>query len=145
MRAFERKVRASFQRQGFMRTIGAMMTSVGRGKVEIRLPFSRKLSQQEGFVHGAAITAILDSACGYAALSIAPEEAEVLSVEFKVNFVAPAVGERFIARAAVKRNGKMLSVCTADAFAVTGKKEKLVATMLTTIINSPPNKQLPAE
>lgn len=142
MERFERKVRASFQRQGFMRTIGAKMTSVGRGTVEIQLPFSRKLSQQKGFVHGAAITAILDSACGYAALSIAPEDAEVLSVEFKVNFVAPAVGERFVARAAVKRNGKMLSVCTADAFAVNGKQEKLIATMLTTIINSPPNKQL---
>lgn len=138
VQGFERKVRRSFGRQGFMRTIGARMTAVGRGTVEIQLPFSEKLSQQRGFVHGAAITAILDSACGFAALSVAPPEAEVLSVEFKVNFVAPAVGERFIARGAVKRNGKTLSVCTGDVFAVAGKQEKLVATMLTTIINTLP-------
>jgi uncharacterized protein (TIGR00369 family) len=127
--AFERKVPDSFARQLFMSTIGAEITAVGRGSVEIRLPFSSRLIQQNGFVHAGAITSILDSACGYAALSVAPEEAEVLSVEFKVNFLAPGVGESFVARASVKRAGKRLTVCTADAFAVKAGAEKLIATM----------------
>ena len=81
------------------------------------------------------ITSILDSACGYAALSVAPEKAEVLSVEFKVNLLAPAVGDSFVARAQVKRAGKTLTVCTADAFALNQGNEKLVATMQATIMN----------
>jgi uncharacterized protein (TIGR00369 family) len=133
--AFEKKVRDSFGRQLFMSTIGAEVVSVGRGSVEIRFPFSSKLTQQNGFVHAGAVTSILDSACGYAALSVAPEESDVLSVEFKVNLLAPGAGESFIARAAVKRAGKTLSVCTADAFAVTDGEEKLIATMLATMMN----------
>jgi uncharacterized protein (TIGR00369 family) len=86
-------------------------------------------------VHAGAVTSILDSACGYAAVSVAPEESDVLSVEFKVNLLAPGAGESFIARASVKRAGKRLSVCTADAFAVTEGKEKLIATMLATMMN----------
>ena len=120
MEAFEKKVRDSFGRQFFMSTIGAEMISVDRGSVEIRFPFSPNLTQQNGFVHAGAVTGILDSACGYAALSVAPEDAEVLCVEFKVNFLAPGVGESFVARASVKRAGKRLAVCTADAFAVQG-------------------------
>ncbi len=135
MEAFERKVRDSFGRQPFMSTLGAEMTLVRRGRVEIQFPFSPKLTQQHGFVHAGAVTSIMDSACGYAALSVAPEEADVLSVEFKVNLLAPATGESFIARAAVKRAGKRLAVCTADAFAVKAGEEKLVATMLATIMN----------
>ena len=84
---------------------------------------------------------MLDSACGYAALSVAPEEAEVLSVEFKVNLLAPAVGEAFVVRAGVKRAGKTLVVCTADAFAVNQGQEKLVATMLATIMNMLPSRK----
>jgi uncharacterized protein (TIGR00369 family) len=132
--AFEKKVRDSFGRQLFMSTIGAEMVSVGRGSVEIRFPFSSKLTQQNGFVHAGAVTSILDSACGYAALSVAPEESDVLSVEFKVNLLAPGAGESFIARASVKRAGRRLSVCTADAFAVTEGEEKLIATMLATMM-----------
>lgn len=133
--AFEKKVRDSFGRQLFMSTIGAEMVSVGRGLIEIRFPFSAKLTQQNGFVHAGAVTSIMDSACGYAALSLAPEEADVLSVEFKVNLLAPGAGESFIARASVKRAGKRLAVCTADAFAVRAGEEKLIATMLATIMN----------
>ncbi len=135
MDAIERKVRASFGRQGLMSTLGAEMTSVRAGAVEIRIGFDRKLSQQNGFVHGGVITSILDSACGYAALSVGPKECEVLSVEFKVNMLAPAVGEAFVARAAVKRAGKTLTICTADCFAVTSGQEKLIATMLATMMN----------
>jgi len=118
-----------------MSTLGAEMLSVGRGSVEIRFPFNRKLTQQNGFVHAGAVTSIMDSACGYAALSVAPEEADVLSVEFKVNLLAPGLGESFVARASVKRAGKRLAVCTADAFAVRAGEEKLIATMLATIMN----------
>jgi uncharacterized protein (TIGR00369 family) len=108
---------------------------LARGSVEIRFPFSTKLTQQNGFVHAGAVTSIMDSACGYAALSVAPEAADVLSVEFKVNLLAPATGESFVARASVKRAGKRLAVCTADAFAVQAGKEKLIATMLATMMN----------
>jgi uncharacterized protein (TIGR00369 family) len=131
---FEKKVRASFAKQTFMTTLGAEMSSVAHGAVEIRFPFSAQLSQQNGFVHAGAITSILDSACGYAALSVAPAHAEVLSVEFKVNLLSPAVGNAFVARATVKRAGKTIAVCVADAFAIGKDKEKLIATMLATMM-----------
>ena len=135
MEAFERKVRDSFGRQAFMSTIGAEMISVGRGSVAIRFPFSSKLTQQNGYVHAGAVTSIMDSACGYAALTVAPEGADVLSVEFKVNLLAPGIGESFVARASVKRAGKRLAVCTADTFAARAGQEKLIATMLATMMN----------
>jgi uncharacterized protein (TIGR00369 family) len=138
MRAFEPRVRESFGRQAFMSTIGAELASVTPGAVEIRVPFGRHLTQQNDFLHAGVIASILDSACGYAALSVAPENAEVLSVEFKVNLLAPAVGESFIARAQVKRAGKTLTVCTADAFTLNQGNEKLVATMQATIMNMTP-------
>ncbi|HLW87133.1 MAG TPA: PaaI family thioesterase [Terriglobales bacterium] len=121
-----------------MATMRAELVSVTFGAVEITLPFGQRLTQQNGFLHAGVITSILDSACGYAALSVAPESAEVLSVEFKVNLLAPAVGESFIARAQVKRAGKTLTVCTADAFALNQGNEKLVATMQATIMNMIP-------
>ena len=135
MEAFEKKVRDSFGQQLFMSTLGAEMISVSPGNVELRFHFSPGLTQQNGFVHAGAVTSIMDSACGYAALTVAPPEADVLSVEFKVNLLTPAVGESFIARASVKRAGKRLAVCTADAFAVRAGEEKLIATMLATIMN----------
>jgi len=138
VQAIEQKVRESFGRQAFMATLGAQLTAAGPGTVEIRIPFSDKLTQQNGFLHAGVITSILDSACGYAALSVAPEKAEVLSVEFKVNLLAPAVGESFIARAQVKRAGKTLTVCMADAFALNQGNEKLVAMMQATIMNMIP-------
>jgi uncharacterized protein (TIGR00369 family) len=89
LQAFEQKVRDSFGRQALMATIGAQLVSVTPGAVEISLPFGRHLTQQNDFLHAGVITSILDSACGYAALSVAPENAEALSVEFKVNLLAP--------------------------------------------------------
>ena len=136
--AFEKKVRDSFGRQLFMSTIGAEMISVGSGRVEIGFLFNSRLTQQNGFVHAGAVTSILDSACGYAALSVAPEGVDVLTVEFKVNLLAPGVGESFLARASVKRAGKRLAVCAADVFAVRAGEEKLIATMLATIMNIDP-------
>lgn len=138
MNPIEKKVRASFARQGMMATLSAEITAVGAGTVEIRCPFDKRLSQQNGFAHAGVITSLLDSACGYAALSVAPADGEVLSVEFKVNLLAPAVGEAFVARAAVKRAGKTLTICAGDAFAVKGGGEKLIATMLATVMNMKP-------
>ncbi len=140
---FER-VRDSFTQQQFMATLGAFLSAVKSGAVEIVVPFRADLTQQNGFVHAGVITSILDSACGYAALSVAPESVNVLSVEFKVNLLSPAVGERFVARAQVKRAGRTITVCAADAFAINGTEEKLVATMLATIIttNAIPSRDL---
>jgi uncharacterized protein (TIGR00369 family) len=133
MSVFER-VNNSFTKQQFMATLGASLLTAETGAVEIAIPFRVDLTQQNEFLHAGAITSILDSACGYAALTVAPENADVLSVEFKVNLLSPAVGEKFVARAQVKRSGKRITVCAADAFAVSGKEEKLIATMLATII-----------
>jgi uncharacterized protein (TIGR00369 family) len=132
-------VRESFSRQAFMRTLGAEITGLGHGKIEIRLGFQSALTQQNGFIHAGVLTSIMDSACGYAAMSVGPEKHDVLSVEFKVNLLAPARGDYFLARAAVKRPGRNLTVCTADAFAVQNGREKLVTTMLATMMNVKPS------
>ena len=132
-------VRDSFSQQGFMKTLGAEISVLDHGQVEIRVAYRPTLTQQNGFIHAGVLTSILDSACGYAAMSVGPEKHDVLSVEFKVNLLAPAKGERFVARAAVKRAGKNLTVCTADAFAIQNGQEKVVATMLATMMNISPN------
>ena len=107
------------------------------GRVEIEVSFDASLTQQNGFVHAGVITSILDSACGYAALSLAPAESDVLTVEFKTNLLAPAVGKRFVARSQAKRSGRTLTVCTADAFEI-GNQDKPIATMLATIMTIHP-------
>lgn len=134
MQQFQERVRESFRRQAFMATLGADVAIEKKGQVEIRFPFHPSLTQQNDFVHAGAITSILDSACGYAALSVAPDNHDVLSVEFKVNLLAPAVGDEFCARAQVKRAGKTLIVCAADAYARKNGQERLIATMLATIM-----------
>jgi len=127
-------IRESFSRQGFMITIGAEITAMERGRIEIRFAAAPALTQQNGFVHAGAVASVMDSACGYAAFTVAPDNTDVLSVEFKVNLLAPAVGELFVVRGEVKRAGKTLTVCAADAFSRDGEKEKLIATMLGTMI-----------
>jgi uncharacterized protein (TIGR00369 family) len=139
---FERKVRESFVRQAFMTTLGAEIECLVPGRVEIRMPFNQKHTQQDGFVHAGLVAGIMDSACGYAAYSIAPEGCNVLTVEFKVNLLAPALGEKFVAKAQVKRRGKTLTVCAADAFALREDQEKLIATMLGTIMTLLPSPDL---
>jgi uncharacterized protein (TIGR00369 family) len=133
----EKTVKESFSRQAFMRTIGAEIVSLEHGKIEVRLAFKPGLTQQNGFIHAGVITSIMDSACGYAAMGVNPDYCDVVSVEFKVNLVAPAKRESFVARATVKRTGKTLIVCSADAFAIHGGQEELVATMLATMMNIP--------
>ena len=117
-----------------MQLIGASLASVESGRVVIELPFRDDLTQQDGYLHAGIVTTVLDSACGYAAYTMMPEGSSVLSVEFKVNLLAPAKGDVLIARAEVKRAGRTLTVCTADAFVVSDRKERLCATMLATMI-----------
>ena len=111
---FEARVRASFARQRLMETIGARLTEVSAGEVEIALPFREDLTQQHGHLHAGVVTSIVDSACGYAALSLTPAGAEVLSVEYKINLLLPAKGERMIARGRVIRSGRNLTVCLGE-------------------------------
>ena len=131
---FEQRVRDSFSKQKFMATLGARLTRVADGEVEIELPFREDLTQQHGFLHAAVTTGIVDSACGYAALTKMPAGAAVLSAEFKVNLLAPAKGERFIARGRVLKPGRTLCVCAGDVFAIDAGVEKLIATMLGTMV-----------
>lgn len=132
--AFEARVRGSFARQRVMQAIGASLTRVSPGEVEIVLPFREDLTQQHGFLHAGIVSTIADSACGYAAYSLMPADAAVLTVEYKVNFLSPAQGERMIARARVTKPGRTVTVCTCDVFAVKNGKERIVATMLGTIM-----------
>jgi uncharacterized protein (TIGR00369 family) len=137
LETYERRVRESFARQMMMTTLGAELSAVGSGATEIRFPYAASLTQQHGYLHAGAVTTALDSACGYAALTVAPEGSEVLSVEFKVNLLAPGNGDWIVARAQLKRAGKKLAVCTGDAFALGADGEKLIATMLATMIYVP--------
>lgn len=114
----EARVRESFAKQQFMQLLGAELTHVAPGEVDITLPFRADLVQQHGFVHAGVSAAIADSACGYAALSLMPSDAAVLSVEYKVNMLAPAAGERFIARGRVIRRGRTISVCRGTVHAI---------------------------
>jgi len=131
---FEQAVRASFAAQQLMATIGARLAKVAAGEIEIRVPFRPNLTQQHGFLHAGVVTSALDSACGYAALSLMPEGAGVLTVEFKTNLLAPACGEELIARGRVVRAGRTITVCQAEASMLLDGSETLVATMLATIM-----------
>jgi uncharacterized protein (TIGR00369 family) len=133
----EARVRESFALQGLMQTLSASVTRVDAGEVEIMMLVSSAITQQHGFVHAAALAAIMDSACGYAALSLMPEDSDVLAVEFKVNFVAPATGSSIRAVGTVIKAGKTITLTTANAYATSSEGEKLVAVMQATMIRSP--------
>ena len=137
---FEARVRASFARQAAMATIGAEIAHLAPGEVDLRMPYRAELTQQHGFVHAGIIGTLADSACGYAAYTLMPADAAVLSVEYKLNLLAPAAGDAFVARGRVKKAGRTLSVATADVFALRGGEERLVATMqgtLMTVLDRP--------
>ena len=133
--AFAEKIKASFAKQTIMGLIGAELSSVEPGVIEITLPYRADLAQQHGYLHAGIVTTIADSACGYAAYSLMPPKSEVLSVEFKVNLLRPAKGERFLAVAEVVKAGKTLTVVRADVFGMDEEEQReLVATMLGTMI-----------
>ena len=134
---FADEIRRSFAKQAIMGLIGGELTRVEPGVVEISLPYRADLTQQDGFVHAGIVSTIADSACGYAAYSLMPPESEVLAVEFKVNLLRPAKGERFVARAEVIKPGRTLTVVRADVFAISGEEQQLVATMQGTMMRLP--------
>lgn len=117
-----------------MHTLGASLVSVEPGFVEIELPVVEALTQQHGFMHAGAVASIADSACGYAAFTLMPADAGVLAVEFKINLMAPAAGEKLVARARVIRAGRTLTVCQADVAAIGDGQERLVAIMTSTVM-----------
>lgn len=131
---FADEVAASFARQSIMELIGASLSLVEPGVVEITLPYRKDLTQQNGYLHAGIVTTIADSACGYAAFTLMPAGSGVLSVEFKVNLLRPAKGETFSARAEVIKAGKTLTVVRADVFALNENKRILVATMQGTMM-----------
>ena len=110
------------------------MTRVAPGEVHIELPFSLAWSQQNGYIHAGIITSIVDSACGYAAYSLMAKSSGVLTVEYKVNFLSPARGERFIGIGRVVKPGRTLTVCSGEVVAVEAGEEKLIATMQATMM-----------
>lgn len=131
---FEARVRDSFARQKVMATLGARITRVAPGEVELELPFRADLTQQHGYLHAGIVTTLLDSACGYAAFTLMPADATVLSVEFKTNLLAPAEGELLLARGRVLKAGRTLTVCEASGLMRQGGREKTVAHMVGTMM-----------
>lgn len=131
----ERRIRGSFAKQGLMQTLGATLEKIEPGCVEIALTPSPAISQQHGFVHGGAISAIADSAAGYAALSTMSADRGVLTTEFKINLLATAEGERIIARGRVIKSGRTLTVAQTDVVSVTGGKERLIALLTATMMS----------
>jgi uncharacterized protein (TIGR00369 family) len=130
----ESRIRTSFDRQRIMRTIGARLDRIGPGEVHIALPFSPALTQQNGYLHAGVVGIIVDSACGYAAYTLMPAASEVLTVEYKINFLSPAMGQRFVAIGRVVKPGRTLTVCAGEVWAHTDAGPKHVATLQATMI-----------
>jgi uncharacterized protein (TIGR00369 family) len=125
---------ATFDRQPAMQTLGISIARLEPGEVELAMAYSAQLTQQNGFVHAGVITAGLDNACGIAAFTLMPPGADILTVEFKTNLLAPARGERFVFRAHVVKPGRTLTVCEARAYAEADGVESLVAIMTGTLM-----------
>ena len=130
----EQRVRESFNRQGLIHTLNGELSFIEPGQTHINMPFDKRFTQQNGFLHAGIVTTLMDSACGYAAFTLMPAGSRVLSVEFKVNFLSPAQGESFRAEGHVIKPGKTLTVCEGKFYALDGDKEKLVAVMQATMI-----------
>ena len=132
--AFAERVRASFAKQGAMHTIGARLADIAPGRVVIELDWKQGLTQQHGFLHAGMVATALDSACGYAASTLMPAEAGVLTIEYKINLLAPAQGSRFRMEGAVVKPGRTISVTEGRAWAIEDGREKLIATMGATLM-----------
>jgi uncharacterized protein (TIGR00369 family) len=132
---FAERVRASFARQRMMQTLGVEIARIAPGEIELAMPYGAAFTQQHGFIHAGVMATVLDSACGYAAFSLMPADAAVLTVEFKTNLLAPAKGERFLFRAHVVKPGRTLTVSDGRAFAIDGSgEERLIASMNGTLM-----------
>lgn len=131
---YRQRVEDSFALQGVMQTLGARLEKLQPGAVDIGLAWDRSLTQQHGFLHAGVVSTALDSACGYAAFSLMPEDAAVLTIEFKINLLAPAKGERFRMKGRVLKPGRTITVCEGRAYALQDQKETLIATMNCTLM-----------
>lgn len=130
-------VKMSFSKQGLMRHLGSTIDVIEPGHVSITMPFSDDLTQQHDYYHAGSLTSIVDSACGYAALTLMPPNTEVLTIEFKVNFVAPAIGDRVVAHGRVVKPGSTVTVCQGEVVAIQDGSEKLCALMQATMLCRP--------
>ena len=133
--SFDAKVRESFNRQEIMKTVNASILAVRPGEVELEFPYQANLTQQHGFIHAGIVSTVLDSACGYAAFSLMPKDADVLTIEFKINLLSPAKGSRFKTVGTVKKPGKNITVTQGELFSYEDGKQTLVATMVGTIMS----------
>src|SRR2546428_11620948 len=131
---FQSAVRESFDGLTLMHTIGPTLEGVSPGELQVMLPLRTDLTQHHGFIAAAVLTAVVDVACGYAAMTLMPAWSSVLTIEYKANFLAPARGEKLLARGRVIRPGRTVTVCAGDVVAVDGGHEKLVATLLATMM-----------
>ncbi len=131
---FETRVRASAAQQQVLTTLGAQLTLVRPGEVHLEAPYDARFTQQDGFLHAGIVTALIDSACGYAAYSLMPAGSRVLSVEFKVNLLSPARGDHFRAEGRVIKPGRTLTVCEGKLFSIEKEMETLCAIMQATMI-----------
>ena len=131
---FARRVRDSFSRQGAMQTLGAELTRLEQGTVDVSLDWAAGLTQQHGFLHAGMVSTALDSACGYAGLTLMPADAAVLTIEFKINLLAPAKGRRFRMEGRVIKPGRTILVTEGRAYAIDDGDEKLIATMGCTLM-----------
>lgn len=132
---FVEKVRKSFSGQNVMKLVGAELSLIEAGAVDIKLKYREDLTQQNGFLHAGITATIADSACGYAAFTLMPAETDVLTAEYKINLLAPATGDYFVAEGRVLKAGKTLTVVRGDVFAFSKNDKKLVATMLATVVS----------
>lgn len=126
------KIKQSFDKQGLMKTFNAKLIAVEKGQVKITCDFSEGLTQQHGFFHAGVATSIVDSACGYAALTLMPNDMEVLSVEFKINFMKPAKTDKLMAIGKVLQAGRTLTIC--EGYVYDSSEEKLISKMMATMI-----------
>ncbi len=140
--AYAQRVQASFDRQGVMKLLGARVRRMAPGECEIQLPYRSDLTQQHGYFHGGIIGTIADSAGGYAAFSLMPEDSSVLTVEYKMNLLAPGDGEVLVARGRVLKAGRSLVVTQVDAFVIKAGQETLCATLLQTLMTMHGRKDL---
>jgi uncharacterized protein (TIGR00369 family) len=131
---FEARVRDSFARQAAMTLIGARLTVVAPGRCEIELPVRPELAQQHGYVHGGVVGMIADSAGGYAAFTLMPADASVLTIEYKINMLAPAEGESLLAVGQVLRPGRSISVAQVEVIGVRGTERRRVAAVQQTLM-----------
>ncbi len=131
---FVERIRASFAQQGIMDTIGGKLTKVEPGEVHIEFPFSKAITQQHGFVHAGILTTVVDSACGYAASTLMPRDSEVLTIEYKVNFMSPAKGTEFYAIGRVVKPGRTITVCTGEVMVKEASGYKTIALIQATMM-----------